>query len=396
MRRSALALSFLLTVAAAPLALAGPADDVGALLSTAARESGHASYSPRTAVKFRASDNVFVKSALAVDFTPRNASVTLPMYRGIGPDGASVWYILTDASDYAVAKALGVNYAPKMRHITADAGGQAVTLERGVMRFRGAVDFSPVRKVVGGSPMPFPPALATPGAMADAEWSSAVVLPSGVVLNAQLVANASGTHDRLKAMDMARRTVILSLLDGIQDGKPLYYHLVTDVSAPIPATLENGVFAPRLAALATFGKNMPGDRSSLLGFSPTLNGPQEPGMGEEQGFSASIANNGIDPVNVFPIEPDNDDRSLNNNYSPMWDAHISQWTQAAKDGHRVRRINSFADLKVLVRNGDVENASINPAGPGNAFVAGLRPSKAIVNCPVIAHPTVSREAPIPR
>jgi hypothetical protein len=396
MRRSALLLTLLLAVSAAPMATAQPAREVESLLEAQARETGRPSYSPRTAVRFKASDNVFVRSALAVDFTPRNATVTLPMYRGIGPDGAPVWYILTDASDFEVARMLGLNYAPKMRHITADAGGQAVTLDQGVMRFRGAVDFSPVRQVVAGSPMPFPPAVAKPGAVADAEWSSAVVLPSGVVLNAQLVANASGGHDRMKAMDMMKRTVTLSLLDGVQDGKPLYYHLVTDVSAEVPAVLENGVYAPRMAKLATFGMNDANDRSSLLGFSPTLNGPQEPGKGMEQGFSASIANNGIDPVNVFPIRPDNDDRSRNNNYSPMWDAHVNQWSAAAVRANKVRRITSFADLKRLVKAGDVENATINPPGPGNAFVAGLRPTKAVVNCPVIAHPTVSREAPVPR
>jgi len=32
---------------------------------------------------------------------------------------------------------------------------------------------------------------------------------------------------------------------------------------------------------------------------------------------------------------------------------------------------------------------INPAGPGNQFVFGLRPTRAIVNCPVIAHPVLS-------
>jgi hypothetical protein len=80
----------------------------------------------------------------------------------------------------------------------------------------------------------------------------------------------------------------------------------------------------------------------------------------------------------------------------MWDAHINQWSAAAVRANKVRRITGFADLTRLVRSGDVENASMNPPGPGNAFVAGLRPSKAIVNCPVIAHPTVSREAPIPR
>ncbi|MBC8120602.1 MAG: hypothetical protein H7Y22_02050 [Gemmatimonadaceae bacterium] len=395
MRRLALMLSLLLTVSSTPMVLAQPTGDIESLLATAARESGRPSYSPQTAVKFKASDNVFVNSALAIDFTPRNASVTLPMYRGLAPDGTSVYYIITEASDFDTARALGVNYAPKMRHITAAEGGQAVTIEGGLMKFRGVINFAPVRQVVGGSPNAFPPVVAKPGAIADAEWSSAVILPSGVVLNAQLIANASGTHDRLKTMDMAKRTVTLALLDGMQDGKPLYYHLVTDVSAEVPAVLENGVYAPRLAKLPSFGQSRPNDRSALLGFSPTLNGPLEPGKGTEQGFASSIANNGIDPVNVFPIEPNNDNRAQDNNYSPMWDAHVSQWTAAAVQANKVRRINSFADLMSLVRAGDVESAAINPPGPGNAFVAGLRPTKAVINCPVIAHPTVSREASIP-
>jgi hypothetical protein len=32
---------------------------------------------------------------------------------------------------------------------------------------------------------------------------------------------------------------------------------------------------------------------------------------------------------------------------------------------------------------------INPAGPGNQFVFGLRPTRAIINCPVIAHPVLT-------
>ena len=32
------------------------------------------------------------------------------------------------------------------------------------------------------------------------------------------------------------------------------------------------------------------------------------------------------------------------------------------------------------------SAEINPPGPGNPYVGGLRPTKAIINCPVIAQP----------
>jgi hypothetical protein len=80
------------------------------------------------------------------------------------------------------------------------------------------------------------------------------VLPSGTVLNVQMVHNASGTHDRVKSIDLEKRTVSLSLLDGFQGGKQYYYHLVTDVSEALPAALENGVHTPRLAKVPAYGR----------------------------------------------------------------------------------------------------------------------------------------------
>ena len=127
----------------------------------------------------------------------------------------------------------------------------------------------------------------------------------------------------------------------------------------------------------------------LLGFSPVVNGITDTRTGQDQGFAASLANGGIDPINVFPVGPDNDDPSDDNNYSPMWDAHVSMWTDAAIQDNKVRRITSFEDLKGLIDAGLVTSAMINPAGPGNGFMFGLRPTNAIVNCPVIAHPVLT-------
>ena len=379
----------------AVLALAGAAGgapggdaiaEANALQALAARESGRPAYSMATAVRFKASDHVFVKSALEVNFTYRAAFVTLPLFRGLSPRGEAVYYIVTDASDFDVARKMGINYAPKMRHAVGD-GAQRVTLDGGVMRFRGAVDFTPEHLVVPGSPAaPFPPRVARAGAVGDAEWSSMAVLPSGVVLNVQVVHNPSGTHDRVKSIDLQKRTVTLSLLDGFQGGKQYYYHLVTDVSEALPAALENGVHTPRLAKVPGYGESRPADRSALLGFSPVLNGITDAKTRRDQGFAASIANGGIDPINVFPIDPDNGNPSEANNYSPLWDAHVNMWTEAAVSGGKVRRITSFEDLEGLVRAGLVTSASINPPGPGNGFVAGLRPTRAIINCPVIAQP----------
>lgn len=362
--------------------------EAATLQATTARESGRLAYSMATGTKFKPSDNVFVKSALEVNFTYRSAFATLPLFRGLSPQGEPVYYIITDASDFEVARAMGLNYAPKLRYAVGD-GAQKVTLEQGVMRFRGGVDFTPEHLVIPGSmTMPFPPRVAKAGALGDAEWSSMAVLPSGVVLNVQIMHNATGTHDRVKSIDLQKRTVTLSLLDGFQGGKQFYYHIVTDVSAELPAALENGVFTPRLANVPGFGMSRPGDKSALLGFSPVLNGIRDTRTKQDQGFAASIANGGIDPINVFPLDPDNSNSALSNNYSPLWDAHVNMWTpQAMRDG-KARRITSFEDLASLVRAGMVTSASINPPGMGNSFVAGLRPTKAIINCPVIAQPNL--------
>lgn len=362
-----------------------------ALQATAARESGRAAYSPGNGVKFKASDNVFVKSVLAIDFTYRAANATLPLYRGRAPGGADVFYIITDASDFEVARQMGINYAPKMSKAAGTSGAQAVTLANGVMQFRGNVDFAPVYEVTPGpAPTYFPPKSFKPGAVGDAEWSSMAVLPSGTVLNVQMVHNSSGRHDRLTAIDLKARTATMSLLDGVHAGKQYYYHLVTDVSADLPAVLEKGVFTPRLAKVPAFGKSLPGDNSALLGFSPVLNGTTVKGSGQDQGFSTSLANGGIDPINVFPIPPRNNDKSINNNYSPLWDAHVAMWTPAAIKAGKVKRIHSLGELEGLIKAGLITNAMINPPGAGNPFIGGLRSTQAIINCPVIAQPDLPR------
>jgi hypothetical protein len=62
------------------------------------------------------------------------------------------------------------------------------------------------------------------------------------------------------------------------------------------------------------------------------------------------------------------------------------WTaQAIKEG-KVHRIHSLDEQKTLIREGYLTSAFINPPGPTNVFVGGLRPTQAIINCPVIAHP----------
>ena len=47
----------------------------------------------------------------------------------------------------------------------------------------------------------------------------------------------------------------------------------------------------------------------------------------------------------------------------------------------------MTEQKSLIHEGLLTSAEINPPGPGNPYVGGLRPTKAIINCPVIASRT---------
>ena len=48
-----------------------------------------------------------------------------------------------------------------------------------------------------------------------------------------------------------------------------------------------------------------------------------------------------------------------------------------------RRVKSIQDLNSLFTEGSVKNAPPNK-GDANSFIAGLMPTGAIINCPVIA------------
>lgn len=67
---------------------------------------------------------------------------------------------------------------------------------------------------------------------------------------------------------------------------------------------------------------------------------------------AGTAERPVDPINVFPLVPANNQARLNN-YTPMWDARVAT------------------------------------NGPSDGFIAGLNSAEAIINCPVIAQPLFS-------
>ena len=365
------------------------------------------------ALTFTSAQNVFLPSVLGIDFrvdrnvVPEGPTARFPMFQGweiVNGTPREAYYVITEASDLATATELGVIFSPRMANAIGSNGEQNSTWsEDGRLVFEGTVDFSATRNLVEGAPSPdgllvgFPPAQVTPGATADANWSSYVVLPdSNIVINAQMVANSTGIHDRIPnpngngqtdeddfnnpnlAIDQA--SVVMQLLDGWHDDRPYYFHIVTDTSDPGPATIELGVYAPKLANLPTFGL-FPG--GSMLPFSPTANGRTSDngdGLGVQGLNTASLSSRQVqDPTNTFPIDPSD------TNYAPMWDAHITEFT-VPMDQRPI--LTSFNQINNLLADGRLIpfRGNLNPTPLANSLSNSLTATGAIINCPVITQP----------
>jgi hypothetical protein len=203
-------------------------------------------------------------------------------------------------------------------------------VRNGTLRFEGGVDFSPTRNVVG-SATGFPPLAAEPGSVGDDLYSPIVALPDGSVINAPQVANSSGVHDKVVAIDYTKRSVTLALTDGFSRDDAVLY-LSTDASAPDVAALEGSTWAPRLASAPRAGDDSSASsRASLAAF---LNGPTGTANPERQGVNSALLGEG-DPLNVLAWKPNQ------GRYSPLWDVHLSVWA----DPTDARRVTRFADVE---------------------------------------------------
>lgn len=387
------------------------------LLNSIERDGGTPFNVNNPALTFTAAQNVFLPSVLGIDFridrdvVPAGPTARFPMFQGWETlsDGSrrEGYYVITEASDQNLARELGVIFAPRMANAIGSGGEQNSQWSAdGRLIFDGSVDFSPKRDLVAGGVSDdgllegFPPASVTPGAVADANWSSYVVLPgTSIVINAQLVANSTGIHDRIPHPDgnsqaqeddlnnpnlsIETASVVMQLLDGWHADKPYYFHIVTDTSDPAPAAIELGVFAPKLANLPSFGV-FPG--GSMLPFSPTANGrtfDNGDGYGVQGLNTASLSNRQVqDPTNTFPIDPSD------TNYSPMWDAHITEFTVPEADRPILR---SFDQINELLEQGILIpfRGNANPTPLANSLSNLLTATGAIINCPVITQPEAS-------
>jgi hypothetical protein len=306
----------------------------------------------------------------ASDLDVDAGTVTLPLEEGRGPDGESVYYVVTDASDPDEAQSRGVNPAPKLANALGTDAVQEVSLDGDTVVFGSTPDFAPEISVTPG-PDGFPPDAVTPGADGGEDYTPLITTDGETVLNATQVMNDSGTHDAVADIDTDAGTVTLGTLNGFANGQEVVY-LRLDASADVVAALEESVYAPALAAAPQAGSDA--ETSALSPIIPVVNGVREADDPDQQGLQGAVLG-GISPRNVQASVPGAPA------YSPLWDVTPAVWTdQAVADDARTL-LTSSAEVVDLVESGDLTSGG---EGPANAELAGLRSAELISNCPTVA------------
>ncbi len=347
--------------------------------------------------------HLVLKSARDVDVAASTA--VMPIHRGVA-NGKTVWYIITDASDYGIAHDLNVLYASKLNNIAINCPEcvQTVTLGKpsgkfnndAIVHFQGAPDFSP-KRVYEPSASGFPPLKAAPGAFGDAHYTPFVrIAGSNVIYNMSIVATGDGpydvihhtnTADRVLAIDTKQDNdgpeVTMLLAHGFDSGQPIVY-LSTEASDPGAATVERAIYVPLLnhASFANGDDNLGSARERIFVF---LNGQTSGdnaqglmylGLRCHLGEDATLANSSqtCSPLNAQGDFPSLDDPRHANAYSPLWDVQLGAWTAAAAKAGKNTRQTDENQILNLVGEGDL-------TGPGGAPFGSVF----VVNCPPVAY-----------
>ena len=316
-------------------------------------------------------EDIFLDSTIAIDL--QSETITLPLFKGkFGSQ--DVYYILTESSSRSDAENRGLNYSPKLANALETPAVQTVESVNGVIQFKGTVDFSPQRVVVP-SETGFPPAVANPGSVGDANYSPLITYDGKIVLNAPQVANASGVHDSVISIDTGTMQVTLALVAGFYHGKEILY-ISTEASDFGTAALEESTFAPNLNAAPGLASGDPttSARSAIV---PFVNGQTGPGNPERQGLMSALLGEGP-PLNVTEIHPRNKGKIPT--YSPLWDVHPAVWTEFAIAAQERVLIDHHDDIADGFEDGFITSGGMGPANPE---LGGLRAAGFIVNCPIM-------------
>ena len=310
-------------------------------------------------------------------------TVTLPLFKGAVKTSSGLkpaWYIILDAGNKEEAERLGVNFSKKL-HNAGDAARPATLRDDGTFLFEsGLVDFSPNRQVQAGSKeKPFPPSIANPGSVGDADYSP-LVRANGIVYDAPVIAaavddaqinfpngdpNYGLIHDQVIAIDPEHRTVTLSLINGYSFGKPVFY-ISTESSDPTVSAIEGNTFAPRLKKIEVGVDDI--KRSAVERIFIATNGATDGGCQnpQRQGLGAALLD-GHRPNNTFGGIP-----TIASDYSPVWDANVYEWTaDAISKGYRGLLTEEFRILK-MARDGYITGPNGAPYGSfGPVIVCGV-------------------------
>ena len=330
----------------------------------------------------------FIKSAAKLSPVARRA--TLPLHQGFDSNGNAVYYIITDSSDCADAKARGVNYVPKLGLLIDKTGNpinasvQQVKVVNGVVHFPagGGVDFNPVRIFTPSVPDGFPPAASIPGSVGEANYSPLITFANGagkrVVLNATQVANTINGVTRIKdfvpEVDFTHMTATFDLVMGIYDFRFVMY-LRMDASADFISGFEGGVFAPNLELAPGEGlRDFPAtSRQTILPFLNGIRGDER--IFQRQGVQSSALGEG-DPLNVMGAKPGDD------SYSPLWDLTGVVWTDGAISTGQRRRLRQDDEVRNYVAAGLLTGLGAGGPGAFNADI-GVQALGIVSNCPIM-------------
>ena len=309
-------------------------------------------------------------------------TITLPLYEGYLKQGhVPVWYILTDTDDPGVASLLGLNVSAKLTNAGPGARTANFDSNSDLIFDAGKVDFSPNRDLVAGpAPNAFPPVVANPGSIGDANYSPLVRVlnAGGIFYNAPVVAfgvdasqidypsgnvDYSKVHDQVLAIDPYNMTVTFQLINGFSFGHPLWY-ISTDSSTTLVAAIEGNTYAPLMAMLKTGDDDSFG--SPIERIFIATNGSLGCDNPQRQGLDAALTD-GFRPNNTFGgIPTDATD------YSPMWNGQLYEWApEAVSKGYRQQLREEFQIL-TYVDDGLLTGPNGAPFGD-SAFVISCPP-----------------------
>jgi len=292
-------------------------------------------------------------------YTVSGDEATFPLRQGRTTDGRSFSYIVIEASDSETAQRFGVRVVNKLQNAANTMAVQRGVIQTdGLLRTPGSVDFTPERSVSGTPGTGFPPAAAVPGSEGRGGYSPLVQLPDGGVINAPVVANGTGTHDKVVALSGS--AVTLRLTHGFARGNAVRY-LSTDASEPDVAALEGSTLAEPLRTAP--GRGDDSSHSSRAALAAFVNGPTGAVNPQRQGLNSALLDEG-DPLNVLAWLPGQ------GRYSPLWDVHLTEWAP----GETPMRVTEVAEVEDLAEARQV-------VGPGGSPWAASGP---VVNCPILA------------